>query len=112
MARPLKTKFPVSLDDMLRLAMPKQRPEDRFKFYRMEVRDSLHRSLGRKPTAEEIEQQIIKDRGKRYEEINVFDLRVVLREHLPVFKSELRTKRARAAAVAKWKNKNGPTLKN
>lgn len=99
----------MKLEEMLRLALPKKRPEDRFKFYRMLVRDSLCGRNGRWPTEQEIEEEIIKMRSKQHEEIHVFNLRIIFREHLRTFEAENRKKRAQLAAAKRWAKKSEKT---
>ncbi len=109
MARPRKIKYPIGLEDRLRLAFPKKRIEDRFKFYRMEMRDHLIHQLQRKPTNEEIEQAIIKEREDRYDYERTQNFVFVMRLHHGAFARELKRNKAIKMAKARWSKKNEKT---
>jgi hypothetical protein len=104
MPRPRKVEFPVNLETMLRLArcLHNKRPEDRFKFYRMFVREDLFDEYGRYPTDEEIEAKIAQNR-KRFFTKNEFKTEEsVMEMFLPKFQSELRSKRAKKGSKVRW----------
>ena len=106
MARPGKTKYPVSLEVALRLAMPKKRLEDRFKFFRMFIQKDLQLKLGRPPSKEEVEQGIADAQHKRYTELETHNFRTAIFPRLiPEFEDAIRKKRAQIAAAKRWKRK-------
>jgi hypothetical protein len=106
MPRPRKIEFPVGLEEMLRLAMPRKRLEDRFKFYRMELREHFHWKHGRPPTQEEIEQEMCRARTIKFDQSVSIGIGQNLRNHLSIFESEIRRQRAKNAATKRWSKEN------
>lgn len=94
--------YPIGLEDRLRLAFPKKRIEDRFKFYRMEMRDKLIYKLGRQPTTDELERAIIEERKELYDSERTLNFIYAMRLHHGAFAKELKTNRAKAMAAGRW----------
>jgi len=107
MARPKKIDFSVGAEfkEMLRLALHNKRPEDRIKFYRMLLRDTLQFHLGRKPTKEEIDSAMVNAESKKYSERECHGIGLDFRYKLTTWEYELRQLRAKSGADGKWKKK-------
>lgn len=108
MARPRKVQLPIGLQEVLRIAMPKKRPEDRMKIFREWARSNLTTKLWREPTDEEFKIEFNLWCKKPFTEMfHIQDVAGFLREFVPRFAAANRKKRAKTAAIAKWKKKNG-----
>jgi hypothetical protein len=105
MARPRKIKFPIKLEELLRLALPKKRLEDRFKYYRLILRDKIGWTISPQPTDELVEKEIVKARSIQYGEQDANYLINYIRYNVPVFEAEIRQKRAEIAAAKRWSKK-------
>jgi len=107
MARPRKIIGEIGFEEMLRWAMPKKRIEDRFKFYRLYLRDNLHKHgsyAGWKATKEEIDQAIADNRKKKFniDSDYTHNFRNWINSAIPEWQRELRRNRAKAMAAASW----------
>jgi hypothetical protein len=104
MARPRKIKFPIELDEFLRLALPKKRFEDRIKIYREHLRTGLasdgntviHRSK------DEIIALIQMKRARKFNEEQYKCAAEMLLNFLPWYERENRKRRAQIAAAKRW----------
>jgi len=85
--------------------MKKKRAEDRFKYYRLMLRDNLIWRLGRQPTDDEMSQEMAKARLEKYNSEMANGVVNQLRHTLPIFEAIIRKDRAQKAAAAKWKVK-------
>jgi hypothetical protein len=108
MGRPPKIIGDIGFEEMLRWAMPKQRIADRFKFYRLYLRDNLHKHgsfAGWKATKQEIDQAIADARQKKFnvDSDSVHNFRNWINMAIPGWQREFRSERARAMAAGKWK---------
>jgi len=108
MARPRKLKFPIGLDDWLRLALRGKRLEDRWKIFKEWRRSYLRITLKREPTESEFELEI-----KKWKEAEIFDSTQIMvwsdnlrMDFLPKYRKENRIKRAGIAAEKRWSKKN------
>jgi hypothetical protein len=108
MARPRKFKFPIRLEDWLRLALRGIRPEDRWKIFKEWRRAYLKITLKREPTESEFELEI-----KKWQAIEIYDSTQIMvwtdnlrMDFLPKYRKENRIKRAGIAAEKRWSNKN------
>lgn len=122
-AMPKAEKYPVRFEDFLRLAMPKKRPEDRLKFYREWLRDSLRfsnymeklRYSGKPydespiPTDEEVAKTIAMDRERGFDQFWFGNAFTGIQKWLSEYEQRNRIKRAQAGAEAlkKKRQKNG-----
>jgi hypothetical protein len=114
MARPQKIIGEIGFEEMLRWAMPKKRIADRFKFYRLYLRDNLHKHgsyAGWKATTEEIEQAIADARKKKFniDSDSTHNFRNWINSAIPGWQRELRRDRAKAMAAGRWSKKNKKT---
>ncbi|HTB82961.1 MAG TPA: hypothetical protein VK742_04840 [Candidatus Sulfotelmatobacter sp.] len=104
MGRPRKIKFPIELDEFLRLALPKRRLEDRLKIYREHLRTDLaldgntviHRS------DDEIIALIKMKRLRKFSEDQYECARRMLLNFLPQYEANNRKQRAQNAAAKRW----------
>ena len=108
MARPHKLKFPITLEQWLRLALRGKRLEDRWKIFRAWRRAYLKITLSREPTDSEIEAEI-----KKWKELELYDSNQIfvwmdnLRlDFLPKYHAENRIKKVRIAANKMWSKEN------
>ena len=109
MARPKKIKFPIELDEFLRLVLPQKRLEDRIKIYREHLRTGLtpdgnaviHRS------DDEVSALIQMKRARKFNEEQYECAAEMLRNFLPQYEAENRKKRAQIAAAKRWSKENG-----
>jgi hypothetical protein len=107
MGRPRKIIGEIGFEEMLRWAMPKKRIEDRFKFYRLYLRDNLHRHgsyAGWKATEEEIVQAVADARKKKYnvDSDSTHNFRNWINSGISEWQRELRRKRAKVMAAGSW----------
>jgi hypothetical protein len=111
MARPKKVQLPIGLQDMLRIALPNKRPEDRMRIFRAWARSNLTTKLWRVPTEEEFQVEFDLWCKKPFTEMFwVQDVAAFIKNFVPHFTAANRKKRAQTAANAKWKKrkvKNG-----
>jgi hypothetical protein len=110
--------FPVSLDEALRLWMPKKRPEDRMKCYRdyvrhsIETRKTMNTGLGEN-SALSVEQEasnwIAADKSSGFKRVPYGLISEQVRRWLPKYEADNRRKRAQAGAAAlkRKRQKNG-----
>ena len=105
MARPRKIKFPINLDELLRLALPEKRLEDRFKYYRLILRNQIDWTNSLQPIDEKVEKEIVKARSIKYDEREANYLINYIRYNVPIFEAEVRQKRAEIAAAKRWSKK-------
>ena len=113
MARPKKVKLPIGLQEVLRIALPNKRTEDRMKIFRVWARSNLTTKLWRAPTEEEFQIEFDLWCNKPFQEMSwVENVAGFLKNFVPHFTAANRKKRAQTAANAKWKKKrvkNGKT---
>ena len=115
---PKPKKFPVSLDDFLKLALPRKRPEDRMKLHRDLVRRDMHISrqfhpsgsvipLARIPipTDEEVAQSIARHRATGFDEFQYTVCVAGLRNFAEWQEKENLKKRAQDAGKASAKKR-------
>lgn len=104
MATPRKVNYPVTLDKLLRLTFPKKRKADRWKFYRLEVRERLWGGhIGSPPTENEIESEISKDLAQQFDMDQATRFIMQLHFDLPKFEYAILKERAKAGAAGRWK---------
>jgi len=114
MPRPRKIIGEIGFEEMLRWAMPKKRIADRFKFYRLYLRDNLHLHGsydGSKATAEEIDLAVADARKKKYD-INsdsTHNFRNWINSGISGWQREFRRERAKAMAKGRWSKKSKKT---
>jgi hypothetical protein len=106
MPRPRKIKYPIRMAEMLRLVLPKKRPEDRMKYFRSMVRDNLWLKLGREPGGGELADELAIISSKQFDQHSVDFYRNWILYNLPVFEAENLRKRAKAGAAKRWEKKN------
>jgi hypothetical protein len=107
MARPRKIEFPIGLDEMLRIALPKKRPEDRMQIFREWARSNLTVKLWRQPTDEEFQADFELWCKKQFKEmLFVNDIAAFLKAFVPHFSAANRKRRAQMAATKRWSNKD------
>jgi hypothetical protein len=111
MARPKKIIGEIGFEEMLRWAMPKKRIADRFKFYRLYLRDNLHRHgnyVAGKATEDEINQAIAEARKKKFnvDSDATHNFRNWINSAIPEWQRELRRNRAKAMAAGTWSKEN------
>ncbi|MBI5773294.1 MAG: hypothetical protein HZA89_06070 [Verrucomicrobia bacterium] len=121
-ARPKPKKYPVSLDEFLRLAMPdKKRPEDRMKYYREWLRGCIRTSKYLEaspmrdkeydsvpiPSDEEVAAVIAKDIQSGFNEAAYANAYGFFTKWIPKYAAENRRERASAGAKGKLKKKSG-----
>lgn len=114
MGRPGKIEHPVGLEVALRMVLRKKRPEDRMKIFREWRRTVLRATLKREPTDREMEAQIKLFRKPEFDAANCrFGFWDELKDFVPAFHKENRTRKAQLAASKRWsKAKRGsPTKK-
>jgi len=112
MARPRKIKFPVELDEFLRLVLLKKRPENRLKIYREHLRTDLaqdgntviHR------TENEVIALIKEKRIRKFNEQQYECAAEMLLNFLPRHEAENRKKRAQVAAAKRWSKENSKKI--
>jgi hypothetical protein len=105
MGRPKKPDFPIGFEEFLRYALPKKRPEDRLKFYRLFVRDYLHRPATIKASESEIEAEITKNRQNKFDENTAYHFRMWMNMSLSEWEKENRHNRAKLMAAGRWKKR-------
>ena len=107
MARPRKLKFPIVFNEWLRAALNKKRPEDRMKIFREWRRGQLLGKLGRKPTEQELFDDIKIWQEKEFNGGN-FDYVLMdnLRYFAPFYYREARSEKARRNANKRWLKKS------
>ena len=111
MARPKKSEFPINLETVLRVALPRKRLEDRMKIFREWARVNLWVKLGRQPTDEEFHTDLEQWCQKQFNNIMQIDILAMhLMEFVPRFSAENRKKRAQIAAQKRWSKKNKKPL--
>jgi len=107
MARPRKPQYPITLEQALRLLLPKKRPEDRMRIFREWARVNLATKLWKQPTEEEFDAEWNLwcskpfDRSEQLDSISGF-----LKNFIPQFAAVNRKKRAKTAADKRWAKKN------
>lgn len=101
-----RVKFPVSFEKLLRLAYPKKRTEDRWKYYRMEIRETLLGRLYRAPTIDEIEEQIRKDQATIWDGESASRFIYQIGFHREIFEKKVLRERAEKGAAARWNKKS------
>jgi len=107
MGRPGKIKRPVELEVALRHILLKKRPEDRMKIFREWRRTIMWGELKREPTSEEMEAQIKLFRGPDFDAANLHPFFWDgLKDFVPVFHQENRSKKAKIAAQKRWSKKS------
>ena len=116
MARPRKIKFPIGLEELLRLALPDKRQEDRLKYYRLDLRADLKWKWNRLPTEEEVGLAMAASRTKRFSEGMASALCITLRHCVSIYeveiRREIRRNRAKIAAAKRWSKENREKQKN
>jgi hypothetical protein len=110
MPRPRKIKFPIGLEELLRLALPDKRREDRLKYYRLDLRADLKWKWNRPPTEEEVDLAMAASRTKRFSEGMSSALCTTLRHWVSIYETEIRPNirrnRAKIAAAKRWSKEN------
>ena len=107
MARPKKIERPIGLEVALRMVLGKKRPEDRMKIFREWRRTILRAKLKREPTEEEVETELKLFREPDFDAANrPFPFWDSLKDFVPVFHQNNRTKKAQHAAITKWSKKS------
>jgi hypothetical protein len=107
MARPRKVEFPIGVSEMLRLALPTKRPEDRMRIFREWSRSNLMVKRGVVPTDEEAQAEFDLWCQKRFDNLyQINDLAAFLNSFTPHFSAVNRKKRAQVAAAKSWSMKN------
>jgi len=123
-APPKAKKYPATLDEFLRIVMPKKRPEDRMKAFREYIRASMRLNRCYQPsesglpyesvaipTDNEVAENIQKLRERQFSEQQFADTAQFVLRFIPHYEREIRSKRAKSGAAGKWKIKNGSTAK-
>jgi|ERR1035437_2594185 hypothetical protein len=107
MARPKKIELPIGANEMLRIALPKKRPEDRMKIFREWARSNLSVKLGRLPSDEESQADFELWCKKQFNSMFFLnDIAAFLRAFVPHFSAANRKRRAHLAATKRWSKKN------
>src|ERR1035437_5534826 len=107
MGRPKKRKFPIELDAMLLSILPKERKENRMKILRECLRSELTAPSKPGPTEPELDEKIQLIRERKFDDVNqIFRFSEALKDFVPVFKRENRSKKAQHAADVKWSKEN------
>jgi len=106
MARPRKIQWPVGFEELLRYALPYKRHEDRPKFYRLYLRDFLHKGSTIKATEEEIEKAYIAALTKKFTENEAYHIRMHMSLSVNEWKRESYQKRGRIMASRRWSKEN------
>src|ERR1017187_1791221 len=76
MARPRKIQWPIGFEDLLRYMFPQKRREDRFKFYRLFLRDYIDPHTTARAAEKEIEERFKSDRNRKFTENEAFHWRM------------------------------------
>jgi len=105
MARPKKIKPPVNLETVLRIVLPRKRPEDRMKIFREFAKVNLWARLGRQPSEEEFHREFEEWCKKQFYS-GIDWLSDSLKEFVPKYSAENRKKRAQIAAAKRWSEKS------
>lgn len=107
MARPKKLTFPIGHVEMLRLILPKKRPEDRMKIFREWSRANLVSKTGRLPTDKEAQAEFEGWCKHQWKDIYaVHDMADFLKAFVPHFLALNRKERAKTAAKESWSKEN------
>ncbi|HYV28078.1 MAG TPA: hypothetical protein VFA77_11125 [Candidatus Eisenbacteria bacterium] len=94
------------MEEFLRAALKKKRPEDRMKIFREWRRSCLRKILNREPTDQELEDEIKMIRETKFgDPYQAEDWAYLLRDFVPVFHKENRIKKARLAATKRHSKK-------
>jgi hypothetical protein len=103
MPRPKKIDWAhgIGFEEMLRVAMPMKRLEDRFKFYRLYLRDTLHR--GWPATEQEIDEAFAKASTMKFPEAHVAQTVITINYQMGIWQREIRRNKAKMAAATRWK---------
>jgi len=102
MARPTKIKWPLSFSGMLRYAFKDKRPEDRLGFYRLFLRDFIHKGTTLKASPTEIEVALAADQQKTFDENWTHHIRMWSHGSYASWKAESYRERAKKMATASW----------
>jgi len=106
MARPKKVKYPIGLQEMLRIVLRGKRPEDRMKIFREYQRYGLRAKLRREPTDNEVEEELKKWQSAEIHDLSLGFIDNLKFDFLPKYRKENRSKRAQTAANSRWAKKN------
>jgi hypothetical protein len=106
MARPNKIVWPIGFEEMLRYALPQKRPEDRPRFYRLYLRDFLHKGSTIKASEDEIEKACSAARSKTFTENEAFHIRLHMGMSMEGWKRESNQMRGRIRASRRWSKEN------
>jgi hypothetical protein len=102
MGRPKKIVWPIGFAKMLDFAFAKKRPETRLDFYRLFLRDFLHKGTTIQASPEEIEIALLADRQKKFTENWAFHIRMWSEGSFEKWKRENIKNRMTKMAVASW----------
>jgi hypothetical protein len=107
MPRPKKATFPVSLETVLRVTLPRKRPEDRMKIFREWARSNLRVKLWREPSDDEFHADFELWCRKPFTNLMHIDMAASqLKAFAPLFSAQNRKKRAQVAAAKTWSKEN------
>ena len=106
MARPRTFALPVGLDEMLRWALPKKRPEDRRRIFKEWSKANLAMKLWKRPTDEEAQAEYELWCNKKFSNMeHIIDTANFVKDFAPKFSANNRMERAQKAAKIRWSKK-------
>lgn len=105
MSRPKNISWPIGFNDLLRYAFKQKRPAHRIKFYRLFLRDFLHKGTTRQASPQEIETALLADRQKKFDENWAFHIRLWSGMSFDKWKHENFQTRAKVAGYKSWSKK-------
>jgi hypothetical protein len=106
MARPKKIVWPIGFEELLCFAFKQKRPEHRIKFYRLFLRDHLHKGTIIQASPEEIETALIADRQKTFDENWAYHIRMWSTMSFQKWKQESLQNTGRIRALKRWPKEN------